>query len=152
MSKPQTPQAPSVLMAMHRRYEQAVAEYEIIDTAHQSAKDNGEDDAFLLYNASQASVREADALRIAILYQVPATTAEAAVLQFHISNMHDMIEGCTDRRELEEEALKVAIQTIFDCLTSEIKEDVEQFAGASFRDEAARAYFARSRRTGGMEV
>lgn len=146
MSKPRTPT--SALMAMHRRYEQAQAEYDIIDTAHQTAKDGGDNEAFLLEDAGQTSVREADALRMAILYQVPADIPEAAVMQFHIATMHDMIEGCTERREPEEEALKVAIQTLCDFLACEMKEDHEQYAGASFRNEAVRAYFARRRRTG----
>ena len=42
MSKRRAPETPSVLMAMHRRYEQALAEYEIIDTAHQTATDDGD--------------------------------------------------------------------------------------------------------------
>jgi hypothetical protein len=152
MSKPRTQEAPSILMALHHRYEQSLAEYEIIDSAHQAAKVSGDNEAFLLENAGHSSVREADALRMAILYQVPGDIRQAAVLQFHIGTMHDMIEGCADRRELEEDALKVAIQTLFDFLACEMKEDHEQFAGASFRDEAVRAYFARNRRTGGMEV
>lgn len=150
MSKPQNPT--SALMAMHHRYEQSIAEYDVIDTAHQTAKGNDDSEAFLLENAGQTSVREADALRLAILYQVPAAIPEAAVLQFHISTMHDMIEGCTERRENEEDALKVAIQTLFDFLACEMKQDHEQYAGASFRDEAVRAYFGRNRRTGGVEA
>jgi hypothetical protein len=150
MSKPHTPT--SALLAMHRRYEQSIAEYDVIDTAHQAAKDDGDSAAFLLENAGQTSVREADALRLAILYQVPADIPEAAVLQFHIGTMNDMIEGCVERRENEEDALKVAIQTLFDFLACEMKEDHERFAGASFRDEAVRAYFARNRRTGGVEL
>ena len=150
MSKPQNPAAPSVLMSMHRRYEQAQLEYEIIDTARQEAKDNGDKEVFALENAGQTSTREADALRIAILYQVPATTAEAAVLQYHIYAMHDMVAGSEPRRELEEEALSTAIRTLFDFLACEMKEDHEEHVGGFFRDEAVRAYFERRRRTGDM--
>lgn len=140
----------SPIMAMHRRYEQAQLEYEIIDDARQEAKDSGDKEAFLLENAGHSSVREADALRIAILYQVPTRTAEAAVLQYHIAAMQDMIVGSEPRRELEEEALSVAIQTLFDFLACKMKEDHEETGGGSFRDEAVRAYFARRRRTGEM--
>ena len=150
MSKPHTREVPSVLMAMHRRYEQAQVEYEIIDSARQEAKDNDDSEVHQLENASQSSVREADALRIAILYQVPATTAEAAVLQYHIYTTQDLVDGCVDRREPEEEALKVAIRTLFDFLACQMTEDHEQHVGASFRDEAVRAYFERRRRTGEM--
>lgn len=149
MSKPQTPA--SALMAMHKRYEQAQVEYENIDTARQTAKDNDDSEAFLLENAGTTSIKEADALRMAILYQVPMDIAEAAVLQFHISNMHDMIEGCAERPENEEDALAVAIQTLFDFLACEMKQDHEEHVGGYFRDEAVRAYFARRRRTGLLE-
>lgn len=147
MSKPQTPEAPSVLMAMHHRYEQTQLEYEIIDSAHQEAKENDDSEVHQLENAGQASVREADALRIAILYQVPVTTAEAAVLQYHIYTTHDLIDGCSDRREPEEEALKVAIRALFDFLCCEMTEDHEEHVGNSFKHEARRAYFERLRRT-----
>ncbi len=151
MSELQTQEALSVLMAMHRRYEQTQVEYEIVSAAEQEAKDNGDDGAFKLEDACRSSAAQADALRLAILYQVPADIAEAAVLQFHIATMHDMIDGCADRREHEGDALKVGMQTLFDFLACEMKEDHGEHVGGYFRDEAVRAYFARRRRTGLLE-
>lgn len=143
-----THEAPSVLLSMHKRYEQACAEYEITSAAAQEAREVDDRRFIRLEIGHRDATSEADALRVAILYQVPRDLAEAAILQFHIGTMHDMIDNCEGRQGHEEDALKTAIQTLFDFLACEMSGDHEETAGPAFRDEAVRVYFARRYRTG----
>jgi hypothetical protein len=142
--------APSVLMAMHQRYEATMVEYLAIEAAWNTACKENDDQRHQLERSCQSSCRETDALRLAILHQVPADLREAAVLQFHIANAFDLMAGCEDFPTNEQEALTTAIETLFDFMCCELKHDHEQI-GLAFKDEAVRAFFDRRHRTGEME-
>jgi hypothetical protein len=145
-------QKPSPIMAMHTRYEETMAEFGVIEKAENDArKRRDESEAAALERGSRASCREADALRTAILHQVPDSWTEAMALQFHIVNAFDLLIGCTEPPEFEQEALQTAIDTLFDFMCCEVEADHEQ-VGLSFRDGANRAFFQRRRRTGVVEA
>jgi hypothetical protein len=137
--------APSIIMALHQRYEQTMAEYLLIEQAENAALNEIEKEG--LRRACKASCFETEALRVAILLQVPVDLADAAVLQFHITCAYDMAINSEDQPEAEKHALTTAIDTLFDFLCCEMKGDHEQ-VGASFRDGAIIAYFKRRHRTG----
>jgi hypothetical protein len=136
-------------MAMHQRYEATMIEYLAIEVAESDAIARNDDERFAFERASSASCRETDALRTAILHQVPATIAEAAVLQFHNYAAFDVVNGMEDAPEFEREALKTAISTMLDFLCREMKGD-HAAIGEAFKDAAVQVFFARRRRTGEM--
>lgn len=143
---------PSPIMAMHQRYEETMAEYLAIEKAESIARRERDEDAEgALARAMRASCRESDALRVAILHQVPDTWPEAQVLQFHITNAFDLLTGCTNVSEIEQQALQIAIDTLFDFMCCEVDSDHGEI-GRSFQDGASRVFFQRRRRTGVMEA
>ena len=76
---------------MHARYEAAWEEYNNIDTAQLKLNDRNEAERCLKFrysDALKANNAETDALRLAILYQVPTTWQEALVLQYCSSSGH----------------------------------------------------------------
>ncbi|KQS04522.1 hypothetical protein ASG11_09895 [Sphingomonas sp. Leaf357] len=140
---------PSCINALHTRFEQASAELVTVSNAeseartHGSARERWEAEA-----AMHVLGREIDALRMALLYQVPDTRREAMTLQFHIVGAaHDQTGGGVD---LQAEALLIATDTLFDFLCCETDEDHEAI-GPEFRDEANRVFFKRRMRTGVVE-
>jgi hypothetical protein len=138
----------TIIPTLHRRYERTMAEYLVIEAAENAAKDEIEKAGFR--RACQDSVRETEALRLAILYQVPTDLTDAAILQFHVTCAYDMAISCEDQPEAEREALTTAIDTLFDFLCCELKMDHEH-VGLSFKDGAIRAHFNRRHRTGLVE-
>lgn len=132
-----------------KRYEQTMAEYLVVELAENGADD--EIEKAQLRRACQDSCRETEALRTAILYQVPSNLAEAAIVQFHVTCAFDMMVNCEDYPEAEREALTTAIDTLFDFLCCEMKGDHEQI-GASFSYGAIRAHDNRRHRTGLVEA
>jgi hypothetical protein len=77
-------------MAMHKRYEEAQTEYLTVEKAESQARKDGDESVFRLVHATKALIDESDALRVAILHQVPTSWIEAMVLQFHITAAFDM--------------------------------------------------------------
>ncbi len=76
---------PSPILAMHSRYVAAWEGFNRIDVAETALDKNDRADWSLGYHyqtAKDANNAETDALRQAILYQVPTTWVEAMVLQF----------------------------------------------------------------------
>lgn len=144
-----TDHATTIITTLHRRYEQTMAEYLVIERAETAASDEIEEAGFR--RACQDSVRETEALRMAILHQVPTDLTDAAILQFHVTCAYDMAINCEDQPEAEREALTTAIDTLFDFLCCELKVDHQQ-VGASFKDGAIRAHFNRRHRTGKVEA
>lgn len=140
----------SALHAMHQRFEANSMEYTAIDAALTEARQTDDHDKHKLENAQQASVKEADALRLAILYQVPRTMMDAAILQFHMTDMFDLVRSCEERRDAEEEALRIATLTMLDFLACEMKVDHRQTVGNRFADDAVNVHFATRHRTGEM--
>lgn len=145
-----TPETLSPILSMHARYEANMAEYAVTEKAEYDARKARDDDANAFERALQTLCREADALRAAILYQVPDTWAEATILQFHITNAYDMIATADAAPGDDAIALSVAIDTLFDFMCCEVQQDHSE-VGPSFSDGAIRVHFARRRRTGVVE-
>ena len=120
MSAAITPAAPSPLVAMHARYEAAWEEYSTIDTAQLKLNDKNETERCLKFrysDALKANNAETDALRLAILYQVPTTWQEALVLQYHVHSTADPHSDLTDD---EKNALEIGLDTLFDFMCDEV--------------------------------
>lgn len=141
----------STIMAMHQRYEAAMAEYLLAEKAERKAKNDGDDDSARSFERGmRALCRETDALRLAILNQVPDRWDEAMVLQFHITNAADLLVSSDGGPEAEQEALLTAIDTVFDFLCCERAED-HNALGREFQRAANRIFVARRHRTGQVE-
>lgn len=142
----------SPILSMHARYEQTMAEYNIVDQAEGAARKDDDDYHQSRYSqALKALTRETDALRVAILHQVPVIWKEVMILQFHIVNAFDMHANCAgEPPEAEKEALQTAIDTVFDFMCCEIDTDHEK-VGAAFQDGASHALWKRRYRTGSVE-
>ena len=125
MSGP-TATAPSPILALHARYEAAWAEYNRIDDARTTLDTQNREDRIVDFRYEEAmavSGAEANALRVAILYQVPTTWQEAMILQFHIWSVFEPENPGTAN---EQSAMATAIDTLFDFMCDEIEhEDVE---------------------------
>lgn len=120
---PTTPVSP--IAAMHARYEATWEEYNRLDEAH-TKLDKKDESGRRLDNRYQdgmkASSREADALQMAILYQVPTTWQEALMLQYHVHTAADPHRNMT---EDEKFAVETGLDTIFDFMCDEIDHDEE---------------------------
>ena len=117
---PTAPIPPSPLLAMHARYEAAWEEYNNIDTAQLKLNDRNEAERCLKFrysDALKANNAETDALRLAILYQVPTTWQEALVLQYHVHSTADPHSDLTDD---EKNALEIGLDTLFDFMCDEV--------------------------------
>ena len=138
---------PSVILAMHRQYEAAWEAHHTVDTAKlRLGKDEGRQE-MLFEQAMSIVVSEADALRLAILYQVPTTWIEAMVLQYHIY----IEQGMGDcNGEAWSDALQVAVETLLDFFACEIDADHEEI-GRMFQTSANLVYERRHARTGKVE-
>ena len=136
----------SLILALHARFEAASYECNALDNGTLRAARPTAERLEQLRAAISDSINEQDALRLAILMQVPNTTAEAAVLTFHISVARDAEETATDR---EREALTLAIDTLFDFMACEAAGAVQ---GKDFATLAERVRERRRLRTGEMEA
>ena len=151
-----TERKPSPIMAIHRRYEEAQAEFTLAELAESAARRleandrDAENRAESYRRGQQAIIAESDALRLAILHQVPHDWRDALTLQFHIVNAHDMHINSTNTPESEGEAVQTAIDTLFDFMCCEIDQD-HAAVGAHFQTGAKRALFQRRHRTGIVE-
>lgn len=148
MATKNTPAAvamPSAILAMHRQYEAAWEAHHTVDKAKlRLGKDEGRQEG-IFERAMSLDVAEGDALRLAILYQVPTTWVEAMVLQYHI-----YIEQGMGSAEPWPDALEVAIETLFDFFACEIDADHEEI-GRMFQSSANLVYERRHARTGKVE-
>ncbi len=146
---PANSETTSPILAIHNRYEAAWREYNDIDRANTKLNRKNEAEQNLSYryeNAMRANNAETDALRLAILYQVPTTWQEALVLQFHIQSIFDPCNSSTDD---ESNALTVAVETLFDFMCDEVEhEDVEGL----FQISEHMVSDNRRRRTGKLEA
>lgn len=142
----------SPILAMHARYEANEAEYETIDEAAMRLGNSDADRALMhrYKDAMTTSERECDALRRAILFQVPDTMAEAAIFQFHIHIQYDLIATST-ADDPDRDALTTAIDTLFDFMVSELGSDQDAI-GPRFKDGAERVRQLRRFRTAELEA
>ncbi len=136
----------SPILAMHARYEVAVEEHHRLDVARSALEKSKEDHALCCrYSAAMnKSMAETDALRRAILYQVPETWPEALVLARHIHVAHDMEDAPSEE---DKAALQTAIDTLFDFMCCEVDQDHEAL-GPQFQTSANLVFFARRLRRG----
>ncbi|WP_267386149.1 hypothetical protein [Sphingomonas sp. GC_Shp_3] len=140
----------SLIAALHARYEAAQAECHAVDLAETSARRQSEDAADCYRNACKTLMQEADALRDAILHQVPDTWSEALILQFHILCAHDQRINEDAPDDAGAALVQLAINTLFDFMCAEVRTDVAQI-GAAIAETAARISRARRLRTGVVE-
>lgn len=148
MNKPVT-QASSAILTMHQRYEAALMDFATAEKAE--AKCAGAGPQFAFSHAMKTLIQESDALRDAILYQVPRTWPEALVLQFHITNAFDMhANGTTPPTDAEKERLETALDALFDFMCCEVEQNHEAL-GRAFQDGAGRVFNLRRHRTGEVE-
>ncbi len=139
----------SPILAMHRRFEAAWQEYnQTVDASRALGKSR--DDEVLEYHYQTAKLvnnTETDALRQAILYQVPTTWPEAMILLYHIRVAFDL----TDKPSPEEyAATEVALDTLLDFMCCEVDQDHEAI-GKQFQMSANFAFDRRRYRTGIVE-
>lgn len=124
MLQPHEPEAAhppaSIIATLHARYEASMAEYSAIDTADTRLTEDRADRmlGYRYADAMKASDSEHDALRSAILYQVPDTWIEAMILLYHIRVQHDLTTLSAGASEAERLALDTAIDTLFDFLVA----------------------------------
>lgn len=141
----------SPILVMHSRYVAAWEEYTRIDKAATALGKNEPADLkleFAYRDGMTANNGETDALRLAILYQVPTTWVEAMVLQFHISISYELVdEPSTEDRAV----LRSAIDTLFDFMCCEVDQDHEAL-GHGFQQAAIIAFDKRRYRTGIVEL
>ena len=143
---------PSLILALHSRWEANNVEYELIDS-HDLARDDmsGHGKRERAMNASQ---REEEALRAAILTQVPDSHADALVLMFHTRIEQDLQANSSDAAKPSDDAraiLIMAVDTVFDFMACEFMVDHET-TGVRFQKSCNDVFDARRYRTGEMEA
>lgn len=142
---------PSAMLIMHQRYEAATSEYDVVDCARPALPhaqgEEAESHRRELDEGCTASLAETDALRTAILLQVPRNALEAAILQFHIAAAFDMLLSYETLPKHEKDALNTAISTMHDYLCR-MAPNAGQVAGNAFAFSAAWADRKRRYRTG----
>lgn len=146
----------SLIAALHARYEATQTEYATVERAETNFRRQAKNGDTLRYadrcrTACMTLDREANALRDAILYQVPDSWSDALILQFHIVCAHDMYAAASERCDADDERLQLAIDTLFDFMCREVRAEAGEI-GAAFKDAAAEAFRARRLRTGVVEA
>jgi ribosomal protein S20 len=145
-------QPASIIRTLHARFEQANAEYDRTDAAQTALNRAGDKlDALRLNGALVENQAETDALRRALLLQVPDTWADALILQYHIWLEHDL-QASQDEKPADNDqaALTIAMDTLFDFMACEVRADHAEI-GQSFQNGCNLAHFKRRHRTGVVE-
>lgn len=133
----------SPLLVMHERYEAAWSADMKIEAAENDLDDNDPDSATIKFRYEDARKKisaETDTLRIAILYQVPMSWADALVLQFHVWGMADLLESSDARPTDMREALLVGMETLFDFMAAEVADVDHEAIGAMFKGQTMLAW------------
>ncbi|MDB5583363.1 MAG: hypothetical protein JWR80_8539 [Bradyrhizobium sp.] len=153
MATTTNPQPASVIRAMHTRFEQANAEYDRIDAAQTALNRAGDRLEALRYDrALRENQTETDALRRAILLQVPDSWTDALILQYHIWLEQDLQASSDDKpSDADSSALLLAIDTLFDFMACEVQAD-HAAIGQAFQQGCNLVHFQRRHRTGEMEA
>lgn len=147
-------EAPSTITVLHARYEATFDEYNVVDRA--ATLLNRKDNATLPMQcacdrAMRVIERESDALRQAILYQVPTNWTEALILQHHIRIAQDLVVNSDEPVELDKDALDAAVDTLLDFMATTITADHDAI-GRQFQTAVAIVTERRRMRTGHVEV
>ncbi|QNN64350.1 hypothetical protein H9L12_08390 [Sphingomonas rhizophila] len=132
-NEPKAANYQSLIEAMHERYERAWEEYNRVDEASTALSDKNESERLLQFRYRDAMLQnsgETDALRLAILHQVPTTWVDALILQFHINCITDPNSEMTAE---EVKAVSIASDTLFDFMCDEV--DHNENVGIFHRSE-----------------
>jgi hypothetical protein len=135
---------------MHARYEAAWTEFEAMELQEQKATRSGQECAsYQLQQAQKANLREIDALRLAILYQVPNSGTDALVLCHHIESAFDLIEEGS-AHEAERQVVGVALSSLLDFMCRDGGQEPASL-GAMFKASADRVRNTTRQRKGEVE-
>lgn len=148
------PAAPTPIATLHCLYELAVAadmKIEIADNALKGADPANEAVAARYEEARKKIGAETDALRFALLYQVPETWADAVILQFHLWELADLLASADVRPEDEDAALLVGSETLFDFMVAMLPEAERDALGRAFQMGTKLALSRRRTRTAELE-
>lgn len=107
----------STIRALHARYEENETAYVAIDRADMERAQAGADQMLgcRYRDAMKESAAASDALRLAVLFQVPTDRSDALILQYHIRCQHDINANSTDEvSDQDKLALDLAIDALFD--------------------------------------
>jgi hypothetical protein len=102
---------PSTLLTLHARWEAAMEEHNRIDEHHLALRRDEHRSEIHCSRGIAANQRECGALRLAILYQVPDTNEELAILSYHAWSV---TEAETEQSDEDRYAIEAAITSIFD--------------------------------------
>jgi hypothetical protein len=114
--------APSLILALHARYEQAWDEYNQLDNAKPGDADPpapAHSRKIRIEEAMEANQREVDALRQALLYQVPNTSDEALVLACHLHTTFGLTEDFDKAGDVDRLAFETGLDTLLDFMFGE---------------------------------
>ena len=127
----------TTIAVMHARYEAAWAEDHRLEAAESGLDDASQSDRTRKYQCEDARktiYQETNALRLAILYQVPTSWADALVVQFHVWGLADIMLSTGDRPHEDDQALHVAIATLFDFMGCQLTDIDHEAIGPMFKD------------------
>ncbi|MFD1789693.1 hypothetical protein ACFSC3_19235 [Sphingomonas floccifaciens] len=147
-------EAHSFIAVLHARYEATFDEYNVVDRA--ATRLNRKDNATLPMQcacdrAMRAIERESDALRQAILYQLPTNWTDALILHHHIRIAQDLVVNSDKPVEADKDALDAAVDTLLDFMASTITADHDTI-GRQFTTAVAIVTERRRMRTGAVEA
>lgn len=132
----------SPLLVMHERYEAAWSADTKIEEAENDL-DNSPSSQSLKTRYDDARnkiMAETDTLRIAILYQVPTSWADALVLQFHVWGMADLLDGLETRPADMRAAVLVGMESLFDFMATKVANVDHDAIGAMFKGQTKLAW------------
>ncbi|HVL77879.1 MAG TPA: hypothetical protein VM346_01175 [Sphingomicrobium sp.] len=141
----------SLILALHARYEAAWDEYNRLDNAKLALDESVEEERRLSFRYDDAMRRnqeEVDALRVAILLQVPSTDEELSILAFHMWSLYD--SDSETASGIEKRALEEGLNSTFDYLVGEGRCEMDRL-GRQFANGASLAFDRRRFRTGQLE-
>lgn len=139
----------SLLLALHARFEANNCEYAKIESARVAEDDFTE--LGKIARATSLSEAEADALRFAILTQIPDSHEDAIVLMFHIRLEQDaQAHSAIPASDRDKSILATAIDTLFDFQACQSQFDHGEI-GKQLQAACNDAFYARRYRTGVME-
>jgi hypothetical protein len=131
------------ILALHARHEACRREAEAIDRARDDHQSDAEVSAGLA-DAAAANRAELDALREALLRQVPNGWSDALILAYHLA------AGLTDIPAGDGAALRLASESLFDFMASVVDLDHEPL-GERFQSATVRALRRRHLRAGRVD-
>ena len=145
--------APSLIQSLHARFEAVQLECRAIEQAQHAEDPNDYLERGKLDRASSASAAEEDALRYAILTQVPDSWKDGLILAYHVRIEQDLQANIAETFAASDPRPRIlsnAIDTLLDFMCCETNLDHAE-VGAEFQQAAVDVFYARRYRTGLME-